>query len=120
MANATNYVDIARRVIQERAAKRERIVPSPASDVQSGALEEALRGQAIELWSTAAGRLFLVADEEDARLAIERFGVRRGDVYTAAEVRRIIAVNDPEAVAEIHEWKRQFDGNVREHQARKD
>ena len=77
-------------------------------------LESVLKGQAIELWSTAAGRFFLVANEDDARQVIERFGARRGEIYTAAEARRIIGVNDPAVVAEIHDWKRQFDGTVRE------
>jgi hypothetical protein len=77
-------------------------------------LETVLKGQAIELWSTAAGRFFLVADEADARQAVERFGSHRGEVYTAAEARRVIAVNDPAVVAEIHAWKQQFDGIVRD------
>jgi len=77
-------------------------------------LEAVLKGQAIELWSTAAGSLFLVADQEDARLAMERFGTRRGEVYTAAEVRCIVAVADPAVVAEIHKWKREFDAVVHE------
>lgn len=77
-------------------------------------LESVLKDRAIELWSTATGRLFLVPDEEDARRAMERFGARRGETYTAAEARRIIAVKDPAVVAEIHDWKRRFDGVVRE------
>lgn len=76
--------------------------------------ESVLKDRAIELWSTAAGRLFLVADEEDARRAKERFGARRGEIYTAVEARRIVAVGDPKVVAEIHDWKRRFDGIVRE------
>lgn len=72
-----------------------------------------LKGRVIELWSDSAGRLFLVADEADARRAMERFEACRGEVYTAAELRRIVAVNDPGVVAEIHEWKRRFDGVVR-------
>jgi hypothetical protein len=80
-------------------------------------LESVLKDGAIELWSTAAGRLFLVADDEDARRAMERFGARRGEIYTAAEARRIIAVKDPTVVAEIHDWKRRFDGVVRDSRA---
>lgn len=82
--------------------------------------ESVLKDRAIELWSTAAGRLFLVADEEGARLAVERLGARRGEVYTAAEARRIVAVNDPAVVVEIHEWKRKFDAKLSDHQPRKD
>jgi hypothetical protein len=40
---------------------------------------------AIELWSDAAGCLFVVAIEGDARL-----GQPRGTVYTAAEMRRVV------------------------------
>jgi hypothetical protein len=75
-------------------------------------LETELKGEAIELWSTATGGLFLVADEKDARCAIKRFGTRRGEIYTAAEARLIISVNDPAAVAEIHNWKQRFDGSL--------
>jgi len=77
-------------------------------------MESVLKGSLIELWSDAAGNLFLVADEADARLAIERLGARRGEIYTTAEARRIIAVRDPDVVAEIHDWKRRFDGVIRE------
>jgi len=35
-------------------------------------------------------------------------------VYTTAEMRRVIQINDPAIVREIHEWKRTFDGRVRE------
>jgi hypothetical protein len=77
-------------------------------------LEMVLQGLAIELWSTEVGRLFLVADDEDARRLMDGFGAQRGEVYTAAEARRIVTVDDPPVVAEIHAWKRQFDGVVRE------
>lgn len=77
-------------------------------------LEAVLKNRAIELWSTVAGRMFLVADEDDARLAMERVGALRGEIYTAAEMRRIVMVNDPVSVAEIHEWKRRFGGIVRD------
>lgn len=100
-----SYLDIARQVMGERQA------PEPD---QAVSLEAVLKRRAIELWSTAAGGLFLVADEEDARLAIERLGARRGEIYTAAESRRIIAVKDPALVAEIRDWKQRFDGVVRE------
>lgn len=95
--------------LEQRFAANPEMAPEP--------LEQVLKGQAIELWSTSAGRLFLVADEADARQAIERFGVRRGEIYTAAEARRIIAVKDPAIVAEIHDWKLRFDGVGREFRA---
>jgi hypothetical protein len=86
----------------------------PAGGAATAPLESALKGRAIELWSNSAGRLFLVADEADAHLAMERLEARRGEIYTAAEARRIVAVKDPSIVAEIHGWKQRFDGVVRE------
>jgi hypothetical protein len=83
-------------------------------------LESLLKDRAVELWSDSAGRLFLVADEAEARQAMKRFGAPRGEIYTAVEARRIIAVKDPAIVAEIHHWKRRFDGAVREFQAEDD
>lgn len=78
-------------------------------------LEAVLKGRAIELWSDKLGRLFLVADEEDAKGAMDRYRMQRGEVYTAAEARRIVAVRDPEVIAEIHAWKLRFGGKLREH-----
>ncbi len=82
---------------------------------QSDSLESVLKGLAIELWSDAAGCLFIVADEDDAR----RLGEPRGTVYTAAEMRRVVQIGDPATVLEIHEWKRTFDARVRECQGAK-
>src|SRR5688572_18155986 len=65
-------------------------------------LEGVLKGLAIELWSDRAGCLFIVADEDDAR----RLGEPRGVVYTAAELRRVVQIDDPATVLELHEWKR--------------
>jgi hypothetical protein len=73
-------------------------------------LEDVLNGLAVELWSNAAGRLFIVADEDDAR----RLGEPRGIVYTASEVRREAQIADPAIVREIHRWKREFNGRIRE------
>jgi hypothetical protein len=72
-------------------------------------LEDVLKGSVVELWSDAAGRLFIVADEDDAR----RLGEPRGTVYTAAELRRVVQIADPSIVHEIHEWKRAFNGRLR-------
>jgi hypothetical protein len=96
----------------------QRFAPKPESGPEP--LEDVLKGQTIELWSTTAGRLFLIADEDDAGQAMVRFGARRGEVYTAAEVRRIIAVKDAAVVAEIHDWKQRFNGVVREFRAGSD
>jgi hypothetical protein len=72
-------------------------------------LESVLKSRAIELWSDALGeRFWLVADEEDAK----QLRKPRGEVYTAAEVRRLVQVHDPAVVAEIHRWKREFNATV--------
>jgi len=111
------YVETALRVIQKQEGVWERPMPPTPPNPEPELLEAALQGLAVELWSTSAGRLFLVADEADARQAMERFGARRGEIYTAAEARRIVAVRDPVVVAEIHDWKQRFDGVVQEFRA---
>jgi hypothetical protein len=50
-----------------------------------------------------------VADEKD----VEALAYRRGQTYTADEVRRIVAIADPDVVAQIHRYKRTFNGAVR-------
>ncbi len=78
---------------------------------ETQSLEAVLKGRAIELWFDARGeRLWLVAAEADAA----RLGKPHGTVYTAAEARRVIQIGDPAVVAEIHNWKRRFDGVIRE------
>ena len=98
-----DYLSIARRALER-----------PKEPRQFAALEDVLKGLAIELWSDAAGGLFIVADEDDAH----RLGELRGAVYTAAELRRVVQIGDPAIVLEIHEWKRAFNGRVREAQKR--
>ena len=100
----SDYLSIARRALER-----------PREPIQPESLEDVLNGLAIELWSDAAGSLFIVADEDDAR----RLGEPRGTVYTTAEMRRVVQIGDPATVLEIHEWKRKFNGRVRECQARK-
>jgi hypothetical protein len=99
-----DYLSIARRALER-----------PKEPIQPESLEDVLKGLAIELWSDAAGALFIVADEDDAR----RLGEPRGTVYTKAEMRRVVQIRDSATVLEIHEWKRKFNGRVREYQARK-
>ena len=94
-----DYLSIARRALERPKEPRQ---PEP--------LEDVLKGLVIELWSDAAGRLFIVADEDDAC----RLGEPRGTVYTAAEMRRVVQIADPAIVLEIHEWKRTFNGRLRE------
>src|ERR1017187_7544766 len=94
-----DYLSIARQALDRPKETRQ---PEP--------LEDVLKGLAIELWSDAAGGLFIVADEDDAR----RLGEPRGTVYTAAEMRRVVQIGDPATVLEIHEWKGKFSGRMRE------
>jgi hypothetical protein len=99
-----DYLSIARRALER-----------PKQTGQPDPLEDVLKGLAIELWSDPTGRLFIVADEDDAR----RLGEPRGTVYTAAEIRRVVQVKDPATVAEVHGWKRAFDGRVRAYRGTK-
>jgi hypothetical protein len=94
-----DYLSIARGALER-----------PKETCQFAALEEVLKGLAIELWSDVAGSLFIVADEDDAR----RLGGPRGTVYTAREMRRVVQIGDPAIVLEIHEWKRAFNGRLQE------
>ncbi len=48
------------------------------------------------------------------RMMPRRLGEPRGTVYTAAEMRRVVQIGDPAIVREIHEWKRTFNGRLRE------
>lgn len=100
--------------VDQLAEKALRDGPSGPLGQSAVTSHRVLKGRVVELWSTAAGRLFLVADEADAHQTIERFGARRGEIYTAVEATRIIAVNDASVVAEIHDWKRRFDGVVQD------
>jgi len=79
---------------------------------ESEAPESVLTGQAVELWSDSAGGLFLVADEEDVKLATERYGVKRSGIYSVAEIWCIVAITDPRTVYEIHTSKRKLDAVV--------
>jgi hypothetical protein len=72
-------------------------------------LDEALKGRAVELYLADGDRLFIVADEADAA----KLGEPRGTIYTAAEARCIVQVADPNVVAEVHRWKREFNATVR-------
>ena len=94
-----DYLSIARQALER-----------PNEPRQFAPIENLLKGQVIELWSDSAGSLFIVADEDDAR----RLGELRGSVYTAVELRRVVQIGDPAIVLEIHEWKRTFNGRVRE------
>lgn len=103
----SDYLEIARRVLRERQGMHEPEASEP--------LEAVLKGQAVELYWTEGDRLFIVADEDDARL----LGQPRGVIYTAAEARWIVQITDPSVVAEVHRWKRKFNATVRDSQDRK-
>jgi hypothetical protein len=99
--------------LQELVCRLERNFLSYSEAAQPEPLAAVLNGRAIELWSDSFGRLFLVADEADARrLMHSDTSVQRGEVYNADEVRRVIAINDPTIIAEIHGWKLRFDGVI--------
>jgi hypothetical protein len=98
----SDYLEIARRVLRERRR-------TPETELAES-LEAVLQGKAVELYLSDGNRLFIVADEDDA----SRLGEPRGAVYTAAEVRRVVQIEDPATVREIHEWKRIFNGRLRE------
>ena len=99
--NIESYVnDLAKTVLDTQ----------PVAEEESVSLETVLSGLVIELWSDPTGQLFIVADEDDA----QRLGVQRGNVYTGSELRRVVQIGDPAIVLEIHEWKRAFNGHLRE------
>ena len=102
-------------ILKDRKSEAVALLSSLEQAPKTEPLGSLLEDRAIELWSDSAGRLFLVADEADGCQAMERLGAGRGEIYTAAEARRIAVVKDPEIVAEIHEWKQRFDGVVREY-----
>ncbi len=58
-------------------------------------------------------RLSHFLDEADAA----RLGERRGEVLTAAELRLVVRISDPEAAAEVLHFKRTLDGRISGHTA---
>jgi hypothetical protein len=105
----SDYLKIAREIMRERQT-----APTPEA---AEPLEAVLKGQALELWSDALGeRFWFVADEDDAVL----LGESRGNIYTAAEGRFVVQIADPGVVAEVHRWKRQFNGTIRDCQRHRD
>lgn len=113
--NIESYVESLVREATKSESRCEHPQSVKAEPEREAELEALLKGFAIELWSDALGeRFWLVADETDAASLREP----RGTVYTAAEARRIIQIGDPAIVAEIHKWKRHFDGVIREQNAR--
>jgi len=93
-----DYLSIARAALEQPKELR-----------QFTADADVLKGVAVELWSDAAGCLFIVADEDDAWRLCEP----RGTVYTASEFRWVVQIGDPATVLEIRQWKRKFNARVR-------
>jgi len=98
----SEYLRIARQVLRDRQS-------NPTTNTDES-LEHVLNGRAVELYLTDGQQLFIVADEEDARL----LGADRGTVYTAAEVRCVVQIEDPSVVLEIDRWKRIINGRLRD------
>lgn len=94
--------------LQNFVEKLQQRLGATAKEAPQESLEAVLKGQAVELYLADGDRLFIVADEEDARLLVES----RGAIYTSAEVRLVIQIGDPSTVAEVHRWKRQFDATL--------
>jgi hypothetical protein len=69
-------------------------------------------GHAVE-FDVNGERHFLVAAEADAQGLIELDGVRRGEIWTTAELDVIAAIGDPAARHEIARWKRTLGGTLR-------
>ena len=82
-----------------------------ASDAKASAFD--LKGQAVELWRDGE-RFFLVTDDEDARIAADRLGARRGEVWTGAEVEQVARLEDQAARDLVQRFKRDFEGHVAE------
>jgi hypothetical protein len=68
-----------------------------------------LKGSAVELWRDSR-RFFLVADDEDAREAMRRFGAHRGEVWTSGELELVAAIPDQATRDEIEHFKRELGG----------
>jgi hypothetical protein len=61
------------------------------------------------LWChSAGGRVFVVADEEDAQETIRRFGVRRGEIWTPGETELLARIEDQAIRDEVAGFKPQI------------
>ena len=101
-----DYLDIARRTLQDLRAKGLYPPPAPAPDPEA-ALRLVRKGQAVCLASDLLGeRIWIVADQEDADvLQTQEPGAA---CYELAEVAILAALQDPEIVREVHHFKRAF------------
>lgn len=71
-----------------------------------------LKGTTVELMRHG-DRLFLVSDEEDAALVMQRLGCSRGEVWTHKEVELVAAVAEQPIRDEIACFKRALHGILR-------
>jgi hypothetical protein len=88
-------------------------------DVQAGVNDpreprttaQSLKGHAVEVWCDhAGGRVFIVADEEDAQEAIRRFGARSGEVWIPGEIELVARIEDKAIRSEVAGFKRKVGG----------
>jgi hypothetical protein len=87
------YVEMANAALANYEARKNR---------EQG-LEEAIKGTAVCLVLDSTGeRLWIVAAEEDAR----QLGERRGEGYTAAEVRIIARLDDADIIDDLRAFKK--------------
>ena len=73
-----------------------------------------VKGQAVCLYSDLVGEnLWIAADEDDAQILVSQ-GERRGQIYTPEEVRLIIRIADAEIVKQVHAFKSELNGRMRD------
>ena len=105
-----DYLDIARRTLQDLRAKGLYPPPAPAPVPDpEAALSLVRKGQAVCLASDLLGeRVWIVADQEDADvLQSQEPGA---PCYDLAEVEILAELQDREIVRQVHEFKRAFPG----------
>lgn len=86
---------------------------SPQSGVVGAELQVCrLKNHAVELWRKGE-RYFIVADEEDARIALSRFA-SAGEIWTAQEIEIVAQFEDQPFRDEIQRFKREFNGHLRQ------
>ena len=86
---------------------------SPHPGVVGAELRGQLKNHAVELWRRGE-RYFIVADEEDADLAISRLDASLGRVWTAQEIEIVAQIEDQAFRDEVQRFKREFNGRVRQ------
>jgi hypothetical protein len=95
-------IEVLRR---EKAAAMLALEPTP-----SGAAY--LKGRAVELWRTG-DRFFLVADDDDRQVLIERGVGMPGEVWTPHELELIARLPDQETRDSVDHTKRVIGGRIR-------